>query len=134
MKSDNAFGFWGGVAIIALVFAMGFMVSTARAYEVQYPQTRGGYLHEFIAKAAQANSNGEEVRITSSKCYSACTVYLGADRMCTTRRTVFGFHCAKRGGKCAPEIYPLAIAAHLGKLSPSLSAEVTLPRSPRISK
>lgn len=108
--------------LFVMALALGFVGGRVSAYEVRYPDTRGGYLHQFIATVNEANRNGEEIRITSSKCYSSCTIYLGADRMCTTRRTVFGFHCAQRGGKCATDLYQELIAEHIGRFSPSLSA------------
>lgn len=117
MRSGKALR-WALIA--AAILYSTIFAAIAFAYEVRGPETRGGQLSGFILKLDRANRVGEEIRITSRKCYSSCTIYLVADRMCASRRTVYGFHCFASKGVCSPKWNAYA-ANELAKLNPILS-------------
>ena len=52
----------------------------------------GGYLYGTIADVEDINTLSLPVRITGDFCVSSCTLFLGADDVCISRTTRFGFH------------------------------------------
>jgi len=61
----------------------------------------GGYVEEYRAMWTKVARSGEQVRI-DGPCVSACTMVLSivpAERICITRRAVFGIHQVSIGDK-----------------------------------
>ena len=52
----------------------------------------GGGLSARAAHVRSLNREGVRVEIDTPTCLSACTFYLGADDVCVTARSRFGFH------------------------------------------
>lgn len=52
----------------------------------------GGLLKGIAADVSDINALGLPVRIIGRYCHSACTLFLGADRVCVSPKTRFGFH------------------------------------------
>lgn len=61
-------------------------------YYVPQSSTSGGFVDSYIQRLEQLNSMGTEVRITTNSCTSACTFFLGADKVCIDPKTRFHFH------------------------------------------
>lgn len=60
--------------------------------------TAGTYMNRISAMAYR----GDEVRITSGVCLSACTFHIVLEKVCTSRKTKWGFHEPSYGGIVAP--------------------------------
>jgi hypothetical protein len=58
----------------------------------------GGRVEPYVARLAQAQARGEEVRIGPVECDSSCTLFLAARRSCVSPGAVFGFHAPWVGG------------------------------------
>jgi hypothetical protein len=68
----------------------------ARA-EVRIMQSAGGQVGPFLDLFEQVRDSGERV-VIDGPCLSACTLVLSmvpSNRICVTRRAVFGFHAAR---------------------------------------
>ncbi len=123
MKTDNAFGFWGALAIMATVFLIGLAPRQAHPMDIQFPDTRGGYLYEVLPRVVAAERSGEPVQIRTRNCLSACVLWVTVKGACVSRHTTFGFHCAKQRGRCAEnDLHNRVIAARLAQFNPDLAA------------
>jgi hypothetical protein len=58
---------------------------------------RGGYVSDYFGQVASANARGETIEI-SGTCASACTMKLGARRVCVHRDAELWFHAAHNNG------------------------------------
>src|SRR5277367_5013750 len=89
--------------------------------EVRILGSMGGRVGPFIDLFDQVRASGERV-VIDGPCLSACTLVLSvvpAERICVTRRAVFGFHAARsmdrRGRMYAePEASQLVLEAYPG--------------------
>ena len=97
-----------------------FATMLARA-EVRILASPGGQVGPFIDLFEKVRNSGERV-VIDGPCLSACTLVLSmvpSDRICVTRRAVFGFHAARsmdRRGKlyAEPEASNLVLQAYPG--------------------
>jgi hypothetical protein len=69
------------------------LFACAESHALTIGNDRGGNVAVYVIKKNQLNARGEDVRIFGS-CLSACTIYLGAHRVCVGPRAVLGFHSA----------------------------------------
>ncbi len=60
---------------------------------------RGGLIGERARLLERINTARAQVEIRGNICYSACTMYLGAENVCISPATIFGFHGPSRGGR-----------------------------------
>jgi hypothetical protein len=82
--------------ILAMLLALWAGFSSAHA-EVRILSSPGGQVGPFIELFDRVRESGERV-VIDGPCLSACTLVLmtvPADRICVTRRAVFGFHAAR---------------------------------------
>ena len=59
---------------------------------------RGGYVGARAVEIAEINQRRTRVELRGRVCYSSCTMYLGADDLCVSPTTTFGFHGPSRNG------------------------------------
>src|SRR5579871_4155990 len=106
----------GFVAIMMTVLAL--MARPAHA-DVRIIASPGGQVGPFLDLFERVRESGERV-VIDGPCLSACTLVLSmvpAERICVTRRAVFGFHAARstdrRGRMYAePEASALVLQAY----------------------
>ncbi len=97
-----------------------FATMLARA-EVRILASPGGQVGPFIDLFEKVKNSGERV-VIDGPCLSACTLVLSmvpSERICVTRRAVFGFHAARsmdRRGRlyAEPEASKLVLQAYPG--------------------
>jgi hypothetical protein len=97
-----------------------FATMLARA-EVRILASPGGQVGPFIDLFEKVRNSGERV-VIDGPCLSACTLVLSmlpSERICVTRRAVFGFHAARsmdRRGRlyAEPEASQLVLQAYPG--------------------
>jgi hypothetical protein len=63
---------------------------------------RGGPIGERLLVITHANTNHTRIELRGRICYSSCTLYLGADDLCISPDTIFGFHGPSRHGRALP--------------------------------
>jgi hypothetical protein len=103
---------------IALAAALSVLVSPVQA-EVRILSSPGGQVGPFLDLFEEVRASGERV-VIDGPCLSACTLVLSmipSDRICVTRRAIFGFHAARsidRRGKtyAEPEASQLVLEAY----------------------
>jgi hypothetical protein len=103
---------------IVLAAALSVLVSPAQA-EVRILSSPGGQVGPFLDLFEEVRASGERV-VIDGPCLSACTLVLSmipSDRICVTRRAIFGFHAARsidrRGRTYAePEASQLVLEAY----------------------
>ena len=115
------------MSIMRIVFTLllavalwGFATMLARA-EVRILASPGGQVGPFIDLFEKVRNSGERV-VIDGPCLSACTLVLSMvpqERICVTRRAVFGFHAARsmdRRGRlyAEPEASKLVLQAYPG--------------------
>ena len=64
---------------------------------------RGGAIGERVIAVRQANAQHRRIELRGRICYSSCTLYLGADDLCISAQTTFGFHGPSRHGRALPQ-------------------------------
>jgi hypothetical protein len=97
-----------------------FATMLARA-DVRILASPGGQVGPFLDLFEKVRNSGERV-VIDGPCLSACTLVLSmvpSDRICVTRRAVFGFHAARsmdRRGRlyAEPEASKLVLQAYPG--------------------
>jgi hypothetical protein len=77
------------LAYVAELKRLGPRMRGARVVVLNHP---GGLLNGMAADVSDINALGLEVRIVGRYCNSACTLFLGAQRVCVSPGTSFGFH------------------------------------------
>jgi hypothetical protein len=117
----------GHMSVMRIVFTLllavalwVFATMLARA-EVRILASPGGQVGPFIDLFEKVRNSGERV-VIDGPCLSACTLVLSmvpSDRICVTRRAVFGFHAARsmdRRGRlyAEPEASKLVLQAYPG--------------------
>jgi len=103
---------------VVLAVAVLFDVAPTEA-EVRILSSPGGQVGPFLDLFQEVRNSGERV-VIDGPCLSACTLVLSIvpnDRICVTRRAVFGFHAARsmdrRGRMYAePEASQLVLEAY----------------------
>jgi len=103
---------------IVLAAALSVLVSPVQA-EVRILSSPGGQVGPFLDLFEEVRASGERV-VIDGPCLSACTLVLSmipSDRICVTRRAIFGFHAARsidRRGKtyAEPEASQLVLEAY----------------------
>ncbi|MDO6588952.1 hypothetical protein DS901_13795 [Loktanella sp. D2R18] len=88
-------------AIVVLVIGGGSVQAQDRAALI-IQNDRGGAIGERLLAVAQANADRTRIELRGRICYSSCTLYLGADNLCISADTVFGFHGPSRHGRPLP--------------------------------
>src|SRR6516162_11409578 len=81
---------------IVLAAVLSVLVSPAQA-EVRILSSPGGQVGPFLDLFEEVRASGERV-VIDGPCLSACTLVLSmvpSNRICVTRRAVFGFHAAR---------------------------------------
>ena len=109
------------VFIVLLAVALWFFTTMLARAEVRILASPGGQVGPFIELFDRVNASGERV-VIDGPCLSACTLVLSMvpnERICVTRRAVFGFHAARsidRRGKiyAEPEASQLVLDAYPG--------------------
>ena len=85
---------------------------------------RGGFLPRVVAEMQALHRAGVEVRIDGGFCFSACTVFLAAERACVAPWTRFGFHAPsdpRTGRKLQGAAFEHATAHVAGYYRPALA-------------
>src|SRR5690349_13366795 len=96
------------VFTLLLAVALWFFATMLARAEVRILASPGGQVGPFIDMFEKVRNSGERV-VIDGPCLSACTLVLSmvpSDRICVTRRAVFGFHAARsmdRRGKLYAE-------------------------------
>jgi hypothetical protein len=80
----------------------------------------GGRVEPYVARLAQAQARGEEVRIGPVECDSSCTLFLAARRSCVSPGAVFGFHAPWVGGPNSGMVDRLMTAVFASAYKPPL--------------
>ncbi|MBS8227415.1 hypothetical protein [Vannielia litorea] len=65
---------------------------------------RGGFIRARLREMQRIRASGDRVEIRGRVCFSTCTMYLGAEDICVSPKTTFGFHGpAMAIGRLTPE-------------------------------
>ena len=105
--------------ICLIAAALSMLAAPAAQAEVRILASPGGQVGPFLDLFERVRDSGERV-VIDGPCLSACTLVLSmvpAERICVTRRAVFGFHAARsmdrRGRMYAePEASELVLRAY----------------------
>jgi hypothetical protein len=88
---------------LTLALALNTAPHTATAKQIIVVENdRGGLIGERARTLEWINTARAQVEIRGGICYSACTMYLGAENVCISPATVFGFHGPSRRGRALP--------------------------------
>jgi hypothetical protein len=85
------------VLTLLLAVALWFFATMLARAEVRILASPGGQVGPFIDLFEKLRNSGERV-VIDGPCLSACTLVLSmipSERICVTRRAVFGFHAAR---------------------------------------
>src|ERR1700687_5676373 len=85
------------VKAIFLAAVLSALVSPPAQAEVRILASPGGQVGPFLDLFERVRASGERV-VIDGPCLSACTLVLSmvpSDRICVTRRAIFGFHGAR---------------------------------------
>ncbi|WP_342076463.1 hypothetical protein [Yoonia sp. SS1-5] len=99
---------WTLVAFGRLIAGIGIMLISTQLVTAQGGQVhvigndRGGLIGARVREIAQINAEQARVELRGRICYSSCTLYLGADDVCVSANTTFGFHGPSRYGQPLP--------------------------------
>lgn len=104
---------------LAGLMTLVLLSASANALEVTN-HDYGGRVEPYVARLAQAQARGEEVRIGPVECDSSCTLYLAARRSCVSPGAVFGFHAPWVGGPNSGVVDRQMIAVFASAYKPSL--------------
>ncbi|SFR44641.1 hypothetical protein SAMN04488005_2054 [Yoonia tamlensis] len=91
------------VRTVALALLIGSAAMAQEAGTLIIQNDRGGAIGARLIAIAQANSSRTRIELRGRICYSSCTLYLGADDICVSPDTVFGFHGPSRNGRPLPD-------------------------------
>jgi hypothetical protein len=85
---------------LVLALAPGVTAAPAAAQQViVIGDDRGGLVGERARLVDRIRDARARVEIRGNICYSACTMYLGAENLCISPATTFGFHAPTRNGR-----------------------------------
>ncbi|WFU41897.1 hypothetical protein QA640_05205 [Bradyrhizobium sp. CB82] len=101
------------------MLAAALLAATPALAEIRIIQSPGGQVGPFLELFERVRESGERV-VIDGPCLSACTLVLSlvpGERICVTRRAVFGFHAARsvdRRGRfyAEPEASEAVLAAY----------------------
>src|SRR6478736_6647862 len=85
------------VRIILLAAVLGGFIAPPAQAEIRILASPGGQVGPFLDLFERVRASGERV-VIDGPCLSACTLVLSmvpSNRICVTRRAVFGFHAAR---------------------------------------
>lgn len=103
-----------GAAVLVGMAAFGAHAQNRAPLVVQ--NDRGGLIGARALEISDINAQDIRVELRGRICYSSCTLYLGADNVCLTEETVFGFHGPSQRGTALPrdrfEHWSNVMAAH----------------------
>lgn len=102
------------VAVRAAVVAVACLLQTPARADIRILASPGGTVAGFLQVFETLRASGERI-VIDGPCLSACTLVLvavPADRICVTRRAVFGFHAAQSIDRYA-HIEPEPEASHM---------------------
>lgn len=93
----------GPVVLVALTGMTGTS-AISQSVPVQVIQNdRGGYIGARAIEIAEINRRSARIELRGRICYSSCTMYLGAENLCVSPETTFGFHGpSQQGAPLAP--------------------------------
>ncbi|MFQ1699087.1 hypothetical protein ACJ5NV_00695 [Loktanella agnita] len=86
---------------IACLILLGQPITAQGAVQV-IGNDRGGFIGSRAIEITELNRTGTRVELRGRVCYSACTLYLGADDLCISAGTTFGFHGPSQHGQPLP--------------------------------
>lgn len=91
---------WGRyVRCVVAGLSVGLVTGAAQGQTVVIGNDRGGLIGARVIEVAQLNAQNRRVELRGRVCYSSCTLYLGADDLCISPHTTFGFHGPSRNGR-----------------------------------
>lgn len=79
----------GTIAALAALFLMSV---PAASKEIQVVDDPGGRIVDRMVQIEIANKTNAQFQIIGEYCHSSCTMLLGADDVCISPETMFGFH------------------------------------------
>ncbi len=82
--------------MIAALAALVLMSVPATSKELRIGNDPGGRIMDRMVQIEIANRTDVQFRIIGDYCNSSCTMLLGADDVCVSPETVFGFHGPRR--------------------------------------
>ena len=85
------------IFVVGLAIALWFFATLLARADVRILSSPGGQVGPFLDLFEEVNRSGERV-VIDGPCLSACSLVLSmvpSDRICVTRRAVFGFHAAR---------------------------------------
>ncbi|MBO9445960.1 hypothetical protein [Ruegeria sp. R14_0] len=85
--------------MMAALAALTLASVPAASKEIQVGNDRGGRIVDRMVQIEIANRTQAQFRITGDYCHSSCTMLLGADDVCVSPKTVFGFHGPHRANR-----------------------------------
>ncbi|MDX1742903.1 MAG: hypothetical protein R3186_04825 [Ruegeria sp.] len=77
---------------IAALAALFLTSVPSASKDIQVGNDSGGRILDRLVQIEIANRTNTQFRITGDFCHSSCTMLLGADDVCISPNTVFGFH------------------------------------------
>ena len=78
--------------LIAALTALFLTSVSATSKEVQVGNDPGGRIVDRMVQIEIANRTKAQFQIVGDYCHSSCTMLLGADNVCVSPKTRFGFH------------------------------------------
>lgn len=90
-----------GAAVLVGMAAFGAQAQSRAPLVVQ--NDRGGLIGARALEISDINAQDIRVELRGRICYSSCTLYLGADNVCLSEETVFGFHGPSQRGTALPQ-------------------------------
>lgn len=78
--------------IMAVLVALFLMSVAASSKEIQVGNDPGGRIVDRMVQIEIANRTNAQFQINGDYCHSSCTMLLGADDVCVSPETIFGFH------------------------------------------
>lgn len=85
---------WSNACALCVAFTFAFYSAAIGSENsvIVIGDDRGGVLQDRLAEISGIRTRSDLVEIRASVCFSACTLYLGLERVCVSRSTQFGFH------------------------------------------
>ncbi len=77
---------------IAALATLVLMSMPASSKEIQVGNDPGGRIVDRMVQIEIANRTNAQFQIIGDFCHSSCTMLLGADEVCISPETIFGFH------------------------------------------
>ncbi|WP_282119721.1 hypothetical protein [Ruegeria atlantica] len=84
---------------IAALATLVLMSMPASSKEIQVGNDPGGRIVDRMVQIEIANRTNAQFQIIGDFCHSSCTMLLGADEVCISPETIFGFHGPHRSNR-----------------------------------